>query len=60
MLHGKLLPLMTEIKDKKTISQRDNASIHTAANKKKWSQDIGVGLLSWPALSPDSNSIENL
>lgn len=35
MLHGRLLPLMTEIKDKKTISQRDNASIHTAAITKK-------------------------
>lgn len=35
MLHGKLLLPMTEIKDKKTISQRDNASIHTAAITKK-------------------------
>lgn len=60
MLHGELLSFVTEVKNTKTILQRNNASIHTAATMKMWFQDFGIELLAWSALSPNLNSIEDL
>ncbi len=42
------------------ISQQDLAPDHTANSTKIWLNDHGVGVLDWPANSPDLNPIENL
>ncbi len=44
-------------KDADFIFQQDLAPAHTA---KSWLNDHGVGVLDWPANSPDLNPIENL
>lgn len=45
ILHGKLLLYVIEIEEKKTVFQKDNALIHTAAIAKTWFQDRGIELL---------------
>ncbi len=47
-------------KDADFISQRVLAPAHTAKSTKSWLNDHGVGVLDWPANSPDLNPIENL
>ncbi len=42
------------------IFQQDLAPAHTAKSTKSWLNDHGVGVLDWPANSPDLNLIENL
>ncbi len=42
------------------IFQRDLAPAHTAKSTKSWLNDHGVGVLDWPANSPDLNPTENL
>ncbi len=42
------------------IFQQDLAPAHTAKNTKSWLNDHGVGVLDWPANSPDLNPRENL
>jgi transposase len=42
------------------VFQQDNASIHTSRETMEWFSDQELALLSWPALSPDLNPIENL
>ncbi len=46
-------------KDADFIFQQDLAPAHTAKSTKSWLNDHGVGVLDWPANSPDLN-IENL
>ncbi|KAI2662348.1 Transposable element Tcb2 transposase [Labeo rohita] len=41
-------------------SCQDLAPAHTAKSTKRWLNDHGVGVLDWPANSPDLNPIENL
>ncbi len=47
-------------KDADFIFQQDLAPAHTAKSTKSWLNDYGVGVLDWPANSPDLNSRENL
>ncbi len=47
-------------KDADFIFQQDLAPAHTAKNIKSWLNDHSVGVLDWPANSPDLNPIENL
>ncbi len=42
------------------IFQQDLAPAHTAKSTKSWLNEHGVGVLDWPANSPDLNPIENL
>ncbi len=46
-------------KDADFIFQQDLATAHTAKSTKSWLNDHGVGVLDWPANSPDLD-IENL
>ncbi len=48
------------IKDADFIFQQDLAPAHTAKNTKIWLNDHGVGVLDWPANSPDLKPIESL
>ncbi len=45
-------------KDADFIFQQDLAPAHTANSTKSWLNDHGVGVLDWPANSPDLNPIE--
>ncbi len=47
-------------KDADFIFRQDLAPAHTAKSTKSWLKDHGVGVLDWPANSPDLNPIENL
>ncbi len=48
------------LKDADIIFQQDLAPAHTAKSTKSWLNDHGVGVLDWPANSPDQNPIEIL
>ncbi len=47
-------------KDAYFIFQQDLAPVHTAKSTKSWLNDHGVGVLDWPANSPDLNPIKNI
>ncbi len=58
MLEYFMLPSADQLfKDADVFFQQDLAPAHTA---KSWLNDHGVGVLDWPAYSPDLNPIENL
>ncbi len=55
-----MLPSADQLfKDADFISQQDVAHAHTAKSTKSWLNDHGVGVLDWPANSPDLK-LENL
>ncbi len=55
-----MLPFADQLfKDADFILQKDLAPAHTAKSTKSWLNDHGVGVLDWPANSPDLN-IENI
>ncbi len=56
-----MLPSAEQLfKDADFIFQQHLAPVHTAKSTKSWLNDHGVGVLDWPANSPDLNPIENL
>ncbi len=60
-LKTNVLPSADQLfKDADFIFQQDLAPAHTAKSTKSWLNDHGVGVLDWPANSPDLNPIENL
>ncbi len=55
-----MLPSADQLfKDADFIFQQDLAPAHTAKSTKSLWNDHGVGVLDWPANSPDLNPIEN-
>ncbi|KAK3574300.1 hypothetical protein QTP86_004352 [Hemibagrus guttatus] len=56
-----MLPSADQLfEDADFIFQQDLAPAHTVKSTKSWLNDHGVGVLDWPANSPDLNPIENL
>ncbi len=56
-----MLPSADQLfKDADLIFQQDLAPAYTAKSTKSWLNDQGVGVLDWPANSPDLNPIKNL
>ncbi len=56
-----MLPSADQLfKDADFIFQQDLAPAYTAKSTKSWLNIHGVGVLDWPANSPDLNPIENL
>ncbi len=56
-----MLPSVDQLfKDADFIFQQDLAPAHTAKSTKSWLKDNGVGVLDWPANSPDLNPKENI
>ncbi len=56
-----MLPSADQLfKDADFIFQQYVAPAHTAKSTKSWLNDHGVGVLDWPANSPDLNPIENI
>ncbi len=56
-----MLPSADQLfKDADFIFQLDLAPAHTVKSTKSWLNNHGVGVLDWPANSPDLNPIENL
>ncbi len=54
MLEHFMLPSADQLfKDADFIFQQDLAPAHTAKSTKRWLNDHGVGVLDWPANSPD-------
>ncbi len=53
-----MLPSADQLfKDADFIFQQDLAHAHTAKSTKSWLNDLGVGVLDWPANSPDLSDL---
>ncbi len=56
-----MLPFADQLfKDADLVFQQDLVPAHTAKSTKLWLNEHGVGVLDWPANSPDLNPIENI
>ncbi len=56
-----MLPSADQLfKDADFIFQQDLAPAHTAKSTKSWLNDHGVGVLDWPANSPDLTPRESM
>ncbi len=53
-----MFPSADQLFDADLIFQLDLAPAHTAKSTKSWLNDHGVGVLDWPANTPDLNPIE--
>ena len=53
-------PFMNRLDINNTISQHDNAAIHTSRLTKNWFKTKNIEVLDWPTKSPDLNPIEIL
>ncbi len=61
ILEHMMLPSADQLfKDADFIFQQDLVPAHTAKSTKSWLNDHGVGVLYWPANSPDLSPIENI
>jgi transposase len=60
LLERNLLPFIDELGGGQWIFQQDGASVHRSASTMEWLRSHQIEVLSWPALSPDLNPIENL
>ena len=59
LLSDALLPVINHSEVELTY-QQDNARCHVSRHSLQWFQNNGVRLLTWPAQSPDINTIENM
>ncbi len=56
-----MLPSADQLfKDAEFIFQQNLAPAHTAKSTKSWFNDHGVGVLDWPAFSPDRPNRESM
>ncbi len=60
ILEHVMLPSADQLLKDDFIFQHDLSPAHTAKSTKSWLNDHGVGVLDWPANSPDLNPIDNL
>jgi hypothetical protein len=60
MLFSNALPEIHRRHGTEFTFQQDNAAPHRAATTLTALEEEGIGVLSWPALSPDLNPVENL
>lgn len=60
MLNRSLKCFVDENNNKDYIFQQDNAPCHRAKNTKLWLESNRIYNMSWPALSPDLNLVENI
>jgi len=60
LLRDKFFAWVTANRVEMSVFQQDNASCHVSKRAKQFFADHDVGLLEWPANSPDLNPIENI
>ena len=60
MLEERLLPFINRYHPEGAIYQQDGAAPHKANRTLQFLSDSNVDVMQWPALSPDSNPIDNV